>query len=50
MLPRQGASLILYGFTIGASALGVWLYQLQSDHIRALLSRNQYGQDHFSSK
>jgi len=43
MLPRQAASLLLFGFTVGASFFGVWLYQLQRDHIRALLSRNQYG-------
>ena len=50
MLPRQGASLFLFGFTVGASALGVWLYQLQRDHICALLSRNQFGQGHFKSE
>ena len=50
MLPQQGASLLLFGFTVGTSALGVWLYQLQRDHIRALLSRNQYGQGHLKSE
>jgi len=49
MIPRQGASLLLFGFSVAASVFGVWLYQLQRDHIRALLSRNQYGQDHFKN-
>jgi hypothetical protein len=26
-------------FTIGAAAFGAWLYQLQRNHVRALLTR-----------
>ena len=50
MIPQQGASLLLVGFTVATSVFGVWLYQLQRDHIRALLSRNQYGHGHLKTE
>jgi glycopeptide antibiotics resistance protein len=37
--PDYGASLLMLVFTIGACAFGGWLYQLQRDHIKALLAR-----------
>jgi len=39
--PNYGASLLMLILTIGASAFGGLLYQLQRDHVRALLTRRQ---------
>lgn len=37
--PAYHASALMVGYTIGAALLGGWLYQLQRDHVRALLTR-----------
>lgn len=37
--PAYRASALMLLFTISAAALGGWLYQLQRDHVRALLTR-----------
>ena len=37
--PAYRASVLMVVFTIGASVFGGWLYQLQRDHVRALLAR-----------
>lgn len=37
--PAYHASVLMVAFTIGAAVLGGWLYQLQRDHVRALLTR-----------
>ncbi len=37
--PAYHASALMVAFTIGAAVLGGWLYQLQRDHVRALLTR-----------
>ncbi len=37
--PDYGASLLMLAFTVGACAFGGWLYQLQRDHVKALLAR-----------
>ena len=37
--PAYGASLLMVTFSLGAAAVGGWIYQLQRDHVRALLVR-----------
>ncbi|MEQ1692397.1 MAG: hypothetical protein ABMA00_13985, partial [Gemmatimonas sp.] len=37
--PAYHASALMWCFTVGAAVLGGWLYQLQRDHVRALLAR-----------
>jgi glycopeptide antibiotics resistance protein len=37
--PAYRASALMVVFTIGAAAFGAWLYQLQRNHVRALLTR-----------
>ncbi len=37
--PAYGASVLMVTFSLGAAAVGGWIYQLQRDHVRALLVR-----------
>jgi len=37
--PLYGASLLTFGFTIASCVVGGWIYQLQREHVRALLRR-----------
>lgn len=39
--PAYRASALMVLFTVGAAVFGGWLYQLQRDHVRALISRRQ---------